>query len=209
MVQQVAESKPVFPSGKANACHVLVWGWIVGEVVRRTDPKHRPFNIFLNEETFTPLSVSHDLFSGVPDAELSRVTTLYGGNKALLEDTYNTSPASVFPGSNVHNFKFVQQTVDPGPGAIGKASAIARVFALIAEGGELGGVRLLSPERVKDLTRFRDGAHDQDRILPIPVWFGAAGFWLGGEPGPLIRLLVITARLFTFLGLVVLSPGLI
>ncbi|KAJ9149085.1 Beta-lactamase [Pleurostoma richardsiae] len=183
MVQQVANFTPVFPPGKTNAYHVLVWGWILGEVVRRTDPLHRPFNVFLTEEIFAPLGVANDLFFGVPEIELPRVATLYGFDEDFLENHHNVNPASVFPGSKVHNLKIVQQTVDPGAGAIGTPAAIARIFALIAEAGELGGVRLLSRERVRGLTRLRDGGHDQDQILPFPVWFGASGFWLGGEPG--------------------------
>lgn len=182
MVQEVAKFTPKFPPGTANAYHVLVWGWILGEVVRRTDPKHRPFNVFVQEEICKPLGVT-DLFLGVPDADLPRVATLYGGNEPFLEDTYNTSPMPVFPGANVHNLKVMRQAVDPGAGAIGNAPAIARVFAAIAEGGELDGVRLLSSEYVKTLTQLREGARDPDKILPIPVWFGAAGFWLGGEVG--------------------------
>ncbi|KAH6982709.1 beta-lactamase/transpeptidase-like protein [Ilyonectria destructans] len=182
MVQEIAKFTPKFPPGTANAYHVLVWGWILGEVVRRTDPKHRPFNVFVQEEICKPLGVT-DLFLGVPDADLPRVATLYGGNEPFLEDTYNTSPMPVFPGANVHNLKVMRQAVDPGAGAIGNAPAIARVFAAIAEGGELDGVRLLSSEYVKTLTQLREGARDPDKILPIPVWFGAAGFWLGGEVG--------------------------
>ncbi|KAM5386512.1 hypothetical protein ACJZ2D_000475 [Fusarium nematophilum] len=124
MVQQVASFIPKFPPGTVNAYHVLVWGWILGKVVVRTDPKHRPLGQFVEEEIFKPLGVE-DLYLGVPDAQLSRVATLYGGNEPFLEDTYNTSPMPVFPGANVHNLK----------------------------------------------------------VLPVPVWFGAAGFWLGGEKG--------------------------
>ncbi|KAH7148227.1 beta-lactamase/transpeptidase-like protein [Dactylonectria macrodidyma] len=182
MVRKVASFTPKFEPGTANAYHVLVWGWILGEVVVRTDPKHRPFGQFVAEEIASPLGVK-DLFLGVPDTHLSRVATLYGGNEPFLEDTYNTSPMPVFPGANVHNLKVVQQACDPGAGAIGNAPAIARVFAAIAEGGELDGVRLLSRDYVKGLTRLREGALDPDRVLPIPVWFGAAGYWLGGEEG--------------------------
>ncbi|KAH6884506.1 beta-lactamase/transpeptidase-like protein [Thelonectria olida] len=182
MVEQIATYTPKFCPGTANAYHVLVWGWILGNVVCRTDPKRRPFNKFVQEEICAPLGVE-DLFLGVPDEHLSRVATLYGGNEAFFEDIYHTSPTAVFHGSNVHNLRVVQQTVDPGAGAIGNAPAIARVFAIIAEGGELDGIRLLSPERVKALSKLRDGAHGQDKVLPIPVWFGAAGFWLGGEKG--------------------------
>ncbi|KAM5343744.1 hypothetical protein ACJ41O_012281 [Fusarium nematophilum] len=182
MVQQVASFIPKFPPGTVNAYHVLVWGWILGKVVVRTDPKHRPLGQFVEEEIFKPLGVE-DLYLGVPDAQLSRVATLYGGNEPFLEDTYNTSPMPVFPGANVHNLKVVRQACDPGAGAIGNAPAIARVFAMVAEGGELDGVRLLSSDYVKGLPRLREGAHDPDKVLPVPVWFGAAGFWLGGEKG--------------------------
>lgn len=181
MVREVANLTPIFPPGTANAYHVLVWGWILGEVVRRTDPKQRPFDVFVREEICDPLKVEN-LF-GVSDADLPRVATLYGGNEPFVEDKYHASPMSVFPGANVHNTKVVQQCVDPGAGAIGSAASVARIFALMAEHGELDGVRLLSPERVKGLTRFREGARDPERLLTIPVWFGAAGFWLGGEKG--------------------------
>ncbi|KAM6530255.1 hypothetical protein FALCPG4_008379 [Fusarium falciforme] len=178
----VAAFTPKFTPGTANAYHVLVWGWIVGEVVRRTDPKSRPFGQFVTEEICEPLGVK-DLYFGVPDSELSRVATLSGGNEMFLEDTYNTSPTAVFPGSDVHNLKVVRQACDPGAGAIGNAPAIARVFAMVAEGGELDGARLLSENYVRGMTRFRQNPYDQDKVLPIPVWFGAAGFWLGGEIG--------------------------
>jgi hypothetical protein len=105
------------------------------------------------------------------------------GNDFAIVDEHGISPKAVFPGSAVHNLAVVQQAVDPGAGAITTAPAVARIFALLAEGGELDGVRFLSRERVTSFTKPRQGAHDPDKVLPIPVWFGAAGFWLGGELG--------------------------
>lgn len=182
MVTQVAELKPIFPPSEANAYHVLVWGWILGEVVRRTDPQRRPFHVFVEKEICKPLGV-RDFHLGVPDDKLKDVATLSGGNSFPIVDKHGISPAAVFPGSDVHNTVIVRQCVDPGAGAITTAAAVARIFAVIAEGGELDGVRLLSEERVADFTRPRKGAYDPDKVLPIPVWFGAAGFWLGGEAG--------------------------
>ncbi|MEU8820606.1 serine hydrolase domain-containing protein [Actinoplanes sp. NPDC048796] len=181
MTEQIADSIPLFEPGTANAYHVLVWGWILGEVVRRTDPARRPFERFVAEEITGPLGVT-DFHLGVPDADLPRVAKLSGGNEFAIVDEHGISPAAVFPGSDVHNQKVVQQAVDPGAGAIATAGSVARIFAVLAEGGELDGVRLLSRDRVAGLTRPRDGAHDPDRVLTIPVWFGAAGYWLGGEP---------------------------
>lgn len=183
MVKQIEAFTPIFPPGSANAYHILVWGWILGEVVRRTDIKNRTFDKFVAEEICQPLGITN-FHLGVPPDALSHVVTLYGGNEFPVVDNYGISPKSVFPGSDVHNLAIVQQCVDPGAGAITTAPAAARIFALIANGGELDGVRLLSRERVlSTFGRMREGAHDQDKILPIPVWFGAAGFWLGGEQG--------------------------
>lgn len=182
MVGQVAGFAPVFPLDTTIAYHVLVWGWILGEVVRRTDPRRRPFDVFVREEICGPLKINEALL-GIPDGDLPRVATLYGGNGSFFHDEHHASPASVFPGSNVHNKTVVRQCVDLGAGAIGTASSIARLFALLAEGGGLDGTRLLSPGRVRGLTRPREGARDPERILDVPVWFGAGGFWLGGEEG--------------------------
>jgi CubicO group peptidase (beta-lactamase class C family) len=57
------------------------------------------------------------------------------------------------------------------------ARALARVYAALAIGGELDGVRLVSPERVEHMHRKTwDGV---DRVLTVPVKRGIA-FWLGG-----------------------------
>ncbi|PRX99752.1 serine hydrolase domain-containing protein [Allonocardiopsis opalescens] len=182
MTERIAGFTPIFEPGTASAYHVLVWGWVIGEVVRRTDPARRPFATFVAEEICAPLGVT-DFHLGVPDADLPRVATLYGGNDFAIADEHNVSPRAVFPGSDVHNQHTMLQAVDPGAGAVATAGAVARIFALLAEGGELDGVRLLSRERVATFTRPRHGAHDPDEVLTIPVWFGANGFWLGGEPG--------------------------
>lgn len=182
MVKQIANFTPVFPPGTSNAYHVLVWGWILGEVVCRTDPKKRRFEDFVAQEICQPLGIT-DFHLGIPTAKFPHVVTLYGGNSFPIVDHHGVSPMSVFPGADVHNLPVVQQCVDPGAGAITTAPAVARIFALIANGGELDGVRLLSTERVKGLGKLRENPHDPDKILPIPVWFGACGFWLGGEVG--------------------------
>ncbi|MFB7328460.1 serine hydrolase domain-containing protein [Streptomyces sp. NPDC056190] len=182
MTTRIADFTPLFEPGTANAYHVLVWGWIVGEVVRRTDPAGRSFARFVRDEVLDPLGAV-EFHLGVPDTELSRVAVLSGGDAAFAVDEYNVMPEAVFPGSTVHNQRVMQQAVDPGAGGITTADSVARVFGMLANGGELGGVRVLSSERVAGIAEPRDGAHDPEQILPIPVWFGANGFWLGGEPG--------------------------
>ena len=58
------------------ASQSLVFGWIVGEVVRRTDPRGRGFDAFVRDELTAPLGVADDLWFGVPDEMLHRVAEL-------------------------------------------------------------------------------------------------------------------------------------
>lgn len=183
MVNEIANFEPLFPPGKANAYHVLVWGWIIGELVSRTDPARRTFKQFVMDEIFVPLGVADDIFFGVPDSELPRVAVLKGGLGAPMDDRYHTNPDAVFPAAPVHNLKVVQQSVHPGAGIITTAPAMARIFALLANGGELDGVQLLSKERIATFTEPREGAREKDEVIPIPVWCGKAGYFLGGELG--------------------------
>ncbi|PGH14603.1 hypothetical protein AJ79_02938 [Helicocarpus griseus UAMH5409] len=174
MVEQIAHLEPLYPPNTANAYHVLVWGWVLGEIVRRTDVNSRPFHIFINEEILLPLGISpRNLNFGVPDDDLPRVATLYGGNEFPLLDNRGDKPEIGSTG----------QTVDPSAGVIATAASVARIFALLAEGGQLDGVRLLSSETIRTFTRPRTNAKDPDKVIGIPVWVGKAGFWVGGELG--------------------------
>lgn len=182
MVKQIEQHAPLYPPGSTNAYHVLVWGWILGELVRRTDPEKRSFQRFVQEEICDPLGIQ-DYYLGVPESELGRVAVLSGGNSGPLVDEHGISPELVYPGSDVHNLRVMQQAVDPGAGAIATASSVARLFALLAEGGELDGARLLSKERIAAFTKPREDAHAPDKVISIPTWIGASGYYLGGEPG--------------------------
>lgn len=127
MVAQIQGHTPLFPPGTTNAYHVLVWGWILGEVVRRTDPSKRSFDVFVQEEICTPLGVK-DYYLGVPDSELGRVAVLSGGNSGPLVDEDGISPSGVYPGSDVHNQRVMLQALDPGAGAVATAGSVARIL---------------------------------------------------------------------------------
>ena len=47
------------------------------------------------------------------------------------------------------------------------ARSLARVYAMLAGGGELDGVRVLSEERVREIARVRN--RGRDRVLLIPM----------------------------------------
>src|SRR5262250_2653428 len=51
------------------------FGWVIGEVVRRTDPRRRPFGTFIQDEICRPLGID-SLWVGIPEAVAPRVATL-------------------------------------------------------------------------------------------------------------------------------------
>jgi CubicO group peptidase (beta-lactamase class C family) len=186
MIEQIEAFEPIFPPGTVNAYHELVWGWIVGELVRRTDPGRRPLSDFIREEICEPLAIQ-DLYLGLPSGKAHQVAPVISDAAPEPADNplFNTSmPLPVFPGPAVHNLPMVRGGVHPGAGVIMNARSGARFFALLAGGGELDGVRLLSPDRIRGFARPRPAANEVDRVMGRVTWVGSGGYWLGGPAPP-------------------------
>jgi CubicO group peptidase (beta-lactamase class C family) len=187
MTARVAEFSPLFPPGSASAYQSLVFGWIVGEVVRRTDPVDRGFGEFVHEELCAPLGIE-DLWFGVPGDRLSEVaelTSILSRERAPGETPASllAKPDAVAPDAHVHNLDVVKKACYPGAGGIMSARAAARLMAMVANGGELDGVRLLSESRVRGLLTPRPNGDAIDEVLfgggRVAAPIGTGGFWLG------------------------------
>ena len=186
MIERIQELTPRFPPGTTNAYHELVWGWLVGELVRRTDPDGRSIASFVHDELSEPLGIT-DLYLGVPTTELHRVAPVISdrvpqrsGNPYFDE----SMPAAVFPGPAVHNTEIVRTSALPGAGVIMNARSGARFFSLLAGRGKARGARLLSPGRVASFAQPRPDAHEVDKVMGWVAWVGVGGYWLGGESPP-------------------------
>jgi CubicO group peptidase (beta-lactamase class C family) len=188
MTSQIADFRPWFPPGSTSAYQSLVFGWLVGEVVCRTDPQHRTFDAFVRDELTGPLGIADDLWFGVPDESLPRVAEL-SSTMTRERPSWETElslaakPDSVAPDAHVHNLTVVQQAVYPGAGAIMTARAGATVMAMLGNGGEWKGVRLLSPERVRGFLTPRPHGDTLDQVLfggnKVAAPIGVGGYWLG------------------------------
>ncbi|SDG38386.1 serine hydrolase domain-containing protein [Pseudonocardia oroxyli] len=188
MTARVAEFTPLFAPGTSSAYQSLVFGHIVGEVVRRTDPSGRDFGEFVRQELCAPLGIE-DLFFGVPDQRLPDVAVLTSilSRERVVGETEASrlaKPDAVAPDAHVHNLDVVKQACYPAAGGIMSARAAARLAALVANGGELDGVRLLSEFRVRNLLTPRPNGDALDEVLfgggRVAPSIGTGGFWLGG-----------------------------
>lgn len=183
MVDQLARMKPRFEPGTDNGYMCYTFGWVIAECVRRTDPQHRPFGAFVQEEICAPLGIT-DLWIGIPDQVEPRVARLKNSvPRPLPPDLpiFAAIPPQVATVEEVFGRADVRRSCHPGANGIMNARSAARIFAMLANGGELDGVRLLSQERVRTFSVPRPNTERSDTILGFPVRIGTAGYWLGGE----------------------------
>jgi CubicO group peptidase (beta-lactamase class C family) len=190
MTRQLAEMHPIFEPGTKAAYHSYTFGWIVGEIVRRTDPKGRTFSQFVQQEIAHPLAID-DLWIGIPDEVEPRIAVLKNIGSSLPPDASPTPPgvlaiAAIPPAvgttQEVYGRADVRRASLPGSGGIMNARSVARFFAMLAQGGQLDGIRLLSAERVARFSVPRPPI-DYDCVLGRPNNISIAGFHLAAPMG--------------------------
>jgi CubicO group peptidase (beta-lactamase class C family) len=194
MVNGIAAQAPRWEPGTQSGYHGSTYGWILGEVLRRIDGRH--ISQFLQEEVCAPLGID-SMFFGVPPQEEYRVGRLVDG-PLLPEDP---SARQYLRNINVapqFNSPEVRRAELPAHGGIMSAAAISRLYALLAGGGELDGVRLLSPERIRKATEIQ--VDETDVILQQPVR-RALGYGLGGLPSGGMEALANRPKAFGHSGL--------
>ena len=189
MIDELAQMKPVFAPGSTSAYHSYTFGWIIAECVRRTDPKRRPFAQFVQEEICAPLGIDN-LFIGISDSAEPRIAKLKNmpappaGTPEPGPLRMGAIPAQVGVVQEVFGRADVRRACIPGAGGIMNARSQAKFFAMLANGGQFGGVRLLSEERVRSFSTPRAHPGEVDRVLDRVLNLGISGFHLGGESPP-------------------------
>jgi CubicO group peptidase (beta-lactamase class C family) len=191
MVREIAALKPLAEPGTKTLYQAMSFGWLIGELVRRTDPKQRSIGRFIREEIAEPLGIS-DLWIGIPDHVESRIARMTNATPPIPEEYLPplfrlAAPAAVELGPEVFELPNVRRAEIAGVGGIFNARSEARFFAMLANGGELDGVRLLSRELVATFNTPRTNAEEPDTVMfnmPMPITI--AGFWYGGDR-PVVR----------------------
>jgi CubicO group peptidase (beta-lactamase class C family) len=198
MVRGIAELKPLFEPGTTSAYLSMTFGWILGECVRRTDPKQRPFDRFVREELAAPLGIK-DLWIGIPDEVEPRIATLTNPEPMPVPDDslYRASmPHQVDLVAEVFERPDVRRACVPGVGGITNARSVARVFAMLGNGGRLDGVRLLSEERVRSFSVSRRNKDEVDSTFGSPLAIGIGGYWLANPASPTVSAVGRNPRTF-------------
>ncbi len=181
VVAGIAALEPMYPVGEVPAYQAGTYGWVLGEIVRRTDPKHRSFQQFVREELAEPLGAD-GLWIGLPDHVLPRVARLTDDAKGppFPDDLplARAVPNHLMLNAEIYEDPRIRRACIAATGGIFNARSIARLFGMLANGGEIGGVRLLSKARIDAACEPRPNS------LPDPIMFGtvlpmsAGGYWL-------------------------------
>ena len=180
MCRGIADLTPMFPIGQRTAYHSLNFGHINGEILRRIDG--RPIGQFLQDEICKPLTID-GVYLGVPDRELHRVAVLTDGPPAPAD--YDARMVGEPAGSyvaKVFNRREVQQAAIPGSGGIMSARGLARHYAMLANWGELDGVRILPEARVRAGIELQ--SFEWDEIYRLRAR-RSLGYRRGSDTGPL------------------------
>lgn len=180
MVAAIAKLTPILPRDKP-AYQAMSFGWVLGEIVCRTDPAHRDFGRFVREELCTPFGIA-DLWLGIDPVAEQRIATLYddGPSMEFPEDSYfaRALPNQVRLIPAVFEQPAVRRACIAAVGGIVNARSLARFWAILANRGTLDGVRLLSPERVDAACLPRPGNDPDPVCFNAPMPLSQGGYWM-------------------------------
>lgn len=184
VIRALEVQKPWWPPGTAHGYHARTFGFLLDELVRRIAGK--TLSQYWREVFAQPLNL--DLWIGLPEEENSRVATVYAAKSGrppepkqfysdltkpgtLARKTF-TSPYGL---NSVSGMNTPESRAQPivSFGGIGSASALAKFYAMLANGGQLDGQTFFSEEAIAWMTAtLADG---MDRVFQIPTAF-SAGF---------------------------------
>ena len=195
MTSRLAAAAPRHVPGTAHGYHGLTYGWLVGEVVRRV-AGNKPFAELVESELARPLGLE-GLYCGVPSDQQHRCAQLMargmdGNAKAgrlrtqkiweaacrwrdrlalvgLRYDPTETLSALVPKGMEEIDFNSATLRAASIPELNGMftARSLARLYACLAQGGELDGVRLLSHDTIRQATQEQN--RGAGRVIPISM----------------------------------------
>ena len=183
----LAAEAPWWEPGTGHAEHALFYGHLCGELVRRVDG--RTLGTFWRDEVAGPWRL--DVHLGLGDDELARTLDLAGAFSPP-RDELNRLALGNPPGARdlaVVNGEAWRRAEIPAVNGHATAMGIARLYAGLVAGGELDGVRLVSPETVAAMRAGERTDHDvllgEDVTWGLGVWVDHDGFGMAGIGGSL------------------------
>ena len=186
MCSAIAASDLWWEPGTKIGYHAYTFGYIAGEIIRRATGK--PISAVLREEISGPLGIEKELYFGMPLSDQRRLAVLEDAplpaNFQMPEmppdlPMFRAAPMSLMPNAAFGNRPDTLAADIPAGGKT-SARAIARMYAAML--GDVGGVRLLPPARLREATREPVSGVDEVFGMPTTWALGYAVGVPGQEP---------------------------
>ena len=184
VIRALEVQKPLWAPGTAHGYHARTFGFLLDELVRRIAGK--TLSEYWREVFAQPLNL--DLWIGLPEEQNPRVAAVYAAKSGKPPEPKQFYLDLVTPGtlvrktfSSPYGLKSVSEMNNPAIrvqpivsfGGIGSASALAKFYSMLVNGGKLDGQTFFSEETITWMTTtLADG---MDRVFQIPTAF-SAGF---------------------------------
>jgi CubicO group peptidase (beta-lactamase class C family) len=169
----LAAQAPLWEPGTKSGYHALTQGYLVGEVIRRITGGTTVGQLFA-KEIAGPLGADFHIGTG-PEHD-HRVALVIPPGETFGEQIGHLDPALADAMSHPPTdarwswSEEWRRAEIPAAGGHGNARSVARVQSVLSHGGEVDGIRLLSPEGCDVV--FEQQISGEDLILPLPVTFG-------------------------------------
>jgi CubicO group peptidase (beta-lactamase class C family) len=172
MTTALAAQRPLWEPGTAHGYHTITFGWLIGEVIRRVSGLTP--GQYLKKNVCEPLGV--DFLLGFGPEEDHRVADMLRPvmepaatpqsrvEGTLAERSFAIAPPK--PGVGVNHREYRAAEIPAGNGH-GNGRALATIYGALARGGEVDGVRLLSPEAIA--RAVKEQVNERDVVLELPV----------------------------------------
>jgi CubicO group peptidase (beta-lactamase class C family) len=186
MTAALAAQEPWWEPGTTYGYHALTFGWLVGEVVRRLTGKS--LGAYVREELAGPLGLdfhiglaeTHDARTAevVPrpapsPVEVARFLRVVAEPQSMAFKAIANPPDLLESG--IANTRAWRAAEIPAANGHGNARSLARLYAALARGGELDGVRVLSEDAIRQA--IVEQSSGPDAVLGQEYRFGL-GFML-------------------------------
>lgn len=179
--EKLGELKPIHPPGLVHIYHGLTWGPLVREIVSAATG--RSIREILATEILDPLGFRWTNY-GVAEADVPLVAPSYVTGRPLpapiaaaMKMALGGTMQRIIPFSNSPMFL---TSVVPSSSTVSTADELSRFAEMLCRGGELDGVRVLSPQTLRAATRECRRLRPDVATGLVPMRWGT-GYMLGSK----------------------------
>lgn len=151
MIHAYEQQVPEWEPGTDHGYHSFSAGYLLGELVRRIDG--RRLERFFDEEVAQPFGVDYGYGTrGAPDTRVADIIPNPDSHTFVQTRDRTTKLGRAWkqrpPSDDPYNDAAYREGVMPSSNGHGNARSVAKIYAALACGGTLDGVRLVSPPTI-------------------------------------------------------------